>query len=250
VLELAEHRGVGNWVAGAQFAVGGDASEAAGEWHYESGLREYSMLSIWQSVVESFADGQQQQQITRSKTDDGAPATNGDTLAVTAPKCSCRNASLCKPLPHGPPSHDIHAYSDGGGPCLNETAGSRRCTRETGWELFDLDVVTTLVMMHGHPITVDVNGAVTVADPSTWPLSELVCSAHAHDTRVLITVLADKGKGPTGHSDPTGRYYQSLLGNATAVQRMGDELTALVGAAGLDGVEFVSDFHPSPSVRS
>jgi hypothetical protein len=165
----------------------------------------------------------------------------GGGAATTSPKCSCLNASLCKPLPHGPPAFaDVHVYSDGGGPCLNGTgtAGGSQCDRSTGWKQFDLDVVTTLVMMHGHPITVEVNGAVTVTDPAAWPLSELICSAHASDTRVLVTVLAAKGKGPTGHSDPTGRYYQNLLGNATAVRRMADELTALVGAAGFDGVEF------------
>lgn len=166
-----------------------------------------------------------QQQITPHKTDD-----DNDS----APKCSCLNASLCKPLPHGPPTFaDVHVYSDGGGRCLNN------CTHpEEGWRQFDLNVVTTLVMMHGHPITVGVDGAVTVTDSATWPFSELICTAHASDTRVLVTVLPDRGKGPTGHSDPTGRYYQNLLGNATAVQRMADELTALVGAAGFDGVEF------------
>jgi hypothetical protein len=53
---MAEHHGVGNWGAGGQFSVAGGASEAAGEWHYESGLRECSLLTIWQSLVESFAD--------------------------------------------------------------------------------------------------------------------------------------------------------------------------------------------------
>ena len=137
------------------------------------------------------------------------------------------------------------------------TAGGSECDRSSGWQQFDLDVVTTLVMMRGHPITVQVNGAVTVTDPATWPLSELICSAHASDTRVLVTVLADKGKGPTGHSDPTGRYYQNLLGNATAVLRMADELTALVGAAGFDGVEFdfesieseMTSNSPDPSLK-
>jgi hypothetical protein len=55
VLEMAENHGVGSWGAGAQFAVAGDAAEEAGEWHYQSGLREESMVAIWSSLVQAFA---------------------------------------------------------------------------------------------------------------------------------------------------------------------------------------------------
>lgn len=60
-----------------------------------------------------------------------------------------------------------------------------------------------------------------------------MCTAHDHGVRVLVTVLPEL-KGPG--TDPL--YYQHLLGNATAVQRMADELAAIVSAAGFDGIEF------------
>ena len=71
-------------------------------------------------------------------------------------------------------------------------------------------------------------------DPLTWSfsLSTLLCTAHAHDTRVLMVVL------PNLLSDPTKMFYEHLFGNATAVQRMASELTAMVSATGIDGIEF------------
>ena len=71
---------------------------------------------------------------------------------------------------------------------------------------------------------------------AAWPESELLCHAHDNDVRMLVTVLAG--------SDTTGKYFQHLLGNATAVQRMARELLAIVAAAGWDGVEF--DFEGTP----
>lgn len=53
-LELAEHRGVGNWDVGAQFALEGGVTEA--DWHYESGLRDSTELAIWSALLESFAE--------------------------------------------------------------------------------------------------------------------------------------------------------------------------------------------------
>ena len=125
----------------------------------------------------------------------------------------------------------MHVYSDGGGPWINKTASGDTFD----WRQFDLSVVTTIVRMAGHPITVNVNGAVQLSTKSAygradlWPESELVCTAHENDVRVLVTVLPEL-KGPG--SDPM--YYEHLMGNATAVQRMADELAAIVLAAGCE----------------
>jgi GH18 family chitinase len=88
--------------------------------------------------------------------------------------------------------------------------------------------------MVGHPITVGVDGAVhlNAKVAGGWPESELLCHAHAHDVRMLVPILADAS------SDKSGKYYEHLLGNATAVTRMASELLAIVTAAGWDGIEF------------
>jgi hypothetical protein len=124
------------------------------------------------------------------KIDEAAPPRRpADAASVHLrgfPKCSCANMSLCLPLAHGPPAADVHVYSDGGGPCAN---GSERCDKRDDWSGFDFAVVSTLVMMSGHPISVGADGAVKVNDPVTWPLSAMLCAAHGQDTRVLVTVL-------------------------------------------------------------
>ena len=157
----------------------------------------------------------------------GGPAS----AAGGYPSCSCANQSLCAPLPHGPPPADVHVYSDCGGPWSSRTkAGTSACD----WHAFDFETTTTLVRMVGHPITVGVDGAVHLNTKAAggWPESELLCHAHAHDVRVLVPILADAS------SDKSGRYYEHLLGNATAVNRMASELLGIVTAAGWDGVEF------------
>ena len=155
-----------------------------------------------------------------------------DDRHTRAPTCSCLNASLCKPLEHGPPAlKDVHVWSDGGGPCLNKT--DRHCKQRTGWKQFDLKVVTTLVMMSGgNSIKIGVDGAVSDQSTFSYNLSALLCTAHAHDTRVVVAVLPDL------LSDPTKRFYEHLFGNVSAVQRMAEELTAVVSATGIDGLEF------------
>lgn len=166
------------------------------------------------------------------------PLKSDERVLDLRPRCSCpgRSKDLCKPLASGPPPHaDVHVYSDGGGPWINTTSSGDTYD----WRNFDMSVVTTIVRMAGHPITVAVDGAVQLSTKSAfgpadrWPESELVCTAHAHGVRVLVTVLPEL-KGPG--SDP--KYYQHLMGNGSAVQRMSDELAAIVFAAGWDGVEF------------
>ena len=160
-----------------------------------------------------------------------------DGSAIEVPKCTCPNASLCQPLPHGPPVSDVHVWSDCSvgdgdcaGQCLNLT--DPYCKQTSSWAQFDLSVVTTLAMMHGaHSVTVSVDGAVRVNN-GLLDLSTLLCTAHAHDVRVLAVVRPDL------LSDPTKMFYRNLFGNATAVSRMANELTAMVGASGIDGLEF------------
>ena len=185
----------------------------------------------------------------RVKTDDGArvPSHSIDISNKSddkndnryksneVPKCSCPNSSLCQPLPHGPPVSDVHVWSDcsvGDGDCAGQCLNSTDpyCKQTSSWSQFDLSVVTTLVMMHGgHSVTVGVDGAVQVNN-GLMDLSTLLCTAHAHDVRVLAVVLPE----PTQKNN----FYQNLFGNATAVSRMADELTAMVRASGIDGLEF------------
>lgn len=169
--------------------------------------------------------------IVRLKTEDEQSRT------ALSPSCSCPGRSdLCKPLASGPPAFaDVHVYSDGGGPWVNQSFSGDTYD----WRQFDLSVVTTIVRMAGHPITVAVDGSVHLSTKSAfgpvdrWPESDLVCTAHDHGVRVLVTVLPEL-KGPG--SDPL--YYQHLMGNSTAVKRMANELAAIVSAGGWDGVEF------------
>ena len=160
--------------------------------------------------------------------------TAGTSLgAPRPPSCSCANMTLCSPLQHGTPAADVHVYSDCGGPWASRTrTGNGTCD----WHALDFKTTTTIVRMVGHPILIGVDGAVNlnVNDGlrESWPESELLCHAHDNDVRMLVTVLAARG------SDTTGKYFQHLLGNATAVKRMASELLAIVIAAGWDGVEF------------
>ena len=105
-------------------------------------------------------------------------------------------------------------------------AGNSSCD----WRQFDFDTITTIVRMAGHPLLVGTDGQVAINSAGTWPDSELLCHAHAHNVRVVAVVLPGKGR--------TAGYYRSLLSNHTAIQRMATELAGAVGAAGFDGVEF------------
>jgi hypothetical protein len=63
-LEMAELRGVGNWDSGVQFAVGGssnqqrqgiETSDDDNDWVYEAGLRDPSILPIFDAAIQGFA---------------------------------------------------------------------------------------------------------------------------------------------------------------------------------------------------
>jgi hypothetical protein len=154
------------------------------------------------------------------------------------PRCSCADVQLCKPLPHGTPAHDIHVYSDCGGPWVS--AAHEGNTTSCDWRNFDYDTITTLVRMHHHPLTVDADGAVDFgARTIDWvgEESRLLCHAHAHGVRVLLTVLPARARLPKPPT-PDPMFYRHLMGNHSAVQRMAKELAAVVVSAGFDGVEF------------
>jgi hypothetical protein len=178
-----------------------------------------------------------------------------DTTAVrqkhdddSTPVCSCANASLCKPLAHGPAKQDIHVWSDCGGPwsSARHEGESNATGGDCDWSNFPWNNISTIVRQAGHPICVSVDGAIqfdcenpghttTGALTTNWPDSPLVCQAHAHDVRVLAAVLPNHVQRS---ADPL--FYQHLMGNETAVQRMADNLAHAVAAAGYDGISFVS----------
>ena len=54
-LEMVEINGVGNWAACTQFATGGDGGGE--DWVFTTGLRDASLLSIYDAVVEAFGEG-------------------------------------------------------------------------------------------------------------------------------------------------------------------------------------------------
>ena len=64
-LEMAELRGVGNWNSGVWFAVGGSGvdnqhkhgsgTEADADWVYEAGLRDPSIVPIFDAAIQGFA---------------------------------------------------------------------------------------------------------------------------------------------------------------------------------------------------
>lgn len=102
--------------------------------------------------------------VVRLKTEDeGAPTGQSNTVV---PTCSCPGrAELCKPLASGPPAFaDVHVYSDGGGPWINQSASGDTYD----WRQFDLSVVTTIVRMAAHPITVSVDGSVQLSTKSAY----------------------------------------------------------------------------------
>ena len=151
------------------------------------------------------------------------------------PRCSCADASLCRPLSRKHSvGKDVHVYSDCGGPWISASkSGNTSCD----WRQFDFNKISTIVRMAGHPVSVASDGQVVINNASSWPDSELLCHAHAHDVRVLAVVLPDgrHGAGSKGHTEG---YYKTLLSNSSAVQRMATELAEAVNAAAFDGVEF------------
>eukprot|EP01043_Picozoa_sp_COSAG02_P027302 COSAG02_NODE_1604_length_11728_cov_42.819417_3_plen_60_part_00 len=57
---MAELRGVGNWDSGVQFAVGGSSNQQRqgiddNDWVYEAGLRDPSILPIFDAAIQGFA---------------------------------------------------------------------------------------------------------------------------------------------------------------------------------------------------
>jgi hypothetical protein len=163
-------------------------------------------------------------------------------------QCSCVNASLCLPLKHGPPPNaDIHVWSDCGGPweSFTEPGNCRKnpgagCNSTCNWRNLDLDTITTIGRDVGHSLGVRADGSVTI-NPNTgnWPDSDLVCHAHAHDVRVVQAVLpyVDQiyPKSLRPH-DPC--FYQKLLANITAHERLAAGLVQAIQDAGMDGVSF------------
>jgi hypothetical protein len=151
-------------------------------------------------------------------------------------RCSCANASLCRPLPRGAAAAKVvRVYSDCGGPTQNPC----------DWRAFDWAGITEISRMAGHQLLVSSDGSVTInKNPNVhsahglllWPESELVCYAHAHGVRVLATVLGGQGAG--GFNDAPPLDYSLLMSNASAVARMADGLAAAVTSAGFDGLEF------------
>lgn len=158
-------------------------------------------------------------------------------LAPRPKKCSCANATLCRPLAHGPPAHaDVHVWSDCGGPWQTWTeAGNTTCN----WRDLDFDTITTLGRDVGHSLGVRDDGSVSVGGFGNWPDSDLVCHAHAHDVRVISAVhpyldqIYPKSKRP---SDPC--FYYKLLSNSTAHLVLARDLLTAIKDAGMDGVEF------------
>jgi di-N-acetylchitobiase len=130
------------------------------------------------------------------------------------PACTCSNMSLCQPLGTSPPRPDVHVYADGG--------GVPHSPAQYNWS-----AISTLVIMSGHPLQVTSNGSVFVREESGWPDSQLICTAHAHNVRVVVTALRAESMS-----------FAKLLGNASAIDRMASELAAAAAAAGADGVEF------------
>ena len=108
--------------------------------------------------------------VVRLKTEDeAAPTWQTNTVVPMRYRgctCSCPGrAELCKPLASGPPAFaDVHVYSDGGGPWVNQSASGDTYD----WRQFDLSVVTTIVRMAGHPITVAVDGSVQLSTKSAY----------------------------------------------------------------------------------
>lgn len=163
-------------------------------------------------------------------------APNLKTDDTAAKKCSCANASLCRPLAHGPPPHgDVHVWSDCGGPWQTPTsAGNTSCN----WRDFDFSTLTTIGRDVGHSLGVRADGGVNVGGFGTWPDSELVCHAHAHDVRVINAVLPYLDQIYPKSSRPSNPcFYQKLLANTTAHERLARELIVAVKDAGMDGIE-------------
>ena len=189
----------------------------------------------------------------------GPPGRLGDSDRVFAmrvtiksdddfPRCACANSTLCAPLQHGPPTKEIHVWSDCGGRWATpmHEGNSNATAGHCDWTTFPFDQITTIVRDAGHPICVSVNGDIQFdcEDPgvamsgqltTNWPDSPLVCHAHQHDVRVLASVLPNfKQRSADEH------FYEHLMSNASAVRRMADNLAEAVLRAGFDGVEFVS----------
>jgi hypothetical protein len=65
-VEMTELRGVGNWPSGVQFAVAGSGSgsgsgsdseaEAEADWVFETGLRDPTIVPIFDAAVEAFSE--------------------------------------------------------------------------------------------------------------------------------------------------------------------------------------------------
>ena len=139
--------------------------------------------------------------------------------ATPWPACNCTNRTLCKPLgARSTDTPDIHVYADGGGSPVNDN-----------WRSFNFSAISTISRMSGHPLIVQPSGAVEINPKSGWPDSDLLCTAHSHNVRVVATVLRS-------HDDPA--FYTDLLSNKTAITRAARELAEIVAAAGFDGVEY------------
>jgi hypothetical protein len=59
-VEMTELRGVGNWPSGVQFAVAGSGSDSEAEveadWVFETGLRDPTIVPIFDAAVEAFSE--------------------------------------------------------------------------------------------------------------------------------------------------------------------------------------------------
>ena len=122
----------------------------------------------------------------------------------------------------------MFAYIDNGGPSGD---------RDNWASALDFNVVTHVIRNTNHPLLVDVDGSVVVNDPD-WPTrggDAVLCSAHAHNVRVLADV------DPFGADRSMPNWLNrtaSMLLNKTAVTRASRSVAALVSSGGYDGVAF------------
>ena len=54
---MVEINGVGNWAACTQFAMDAGGDGGGEDWVFTTGLRDASLLSIYDAVVEAFGEG-------------------------------------------------------------------------------------------------------------------------------------------------------------------------------------------------
>ena len=182
---------------------------------------------VWadSTTLETARDCTEARAFLALKTDDPA------RVAQAFPKCTCANASLCRPLAGPRPAKTVRVVSDCGGP------RSEHCD----WHGFDWAGITEISRQAGHQLLVSSDGSVSInANRNVprglrWPQSELLCYAHARGVRMLATVLPG-GHGSFNIAPPLN--YSLLLSNASAIERMAKGLATAVTAAGFDGVGF------------